>query len=313
MKEIINEACRLLEENRNEWESRYKRYFEEITAAKIKNPNLKFNLPENLRRYKSISNVGEPEYDVRYAGQSIATIKFKKGDIWLQIKDMSKRFEFPVEPSMFYKWDSTEANKFRSYFKNCEKEDLASSRERYIEQLLLNDMSESKSFTYIEPVRLLDAYFQMPTPFAASKAFPQYSCEKGGGIDILARVGRGRGDRLCVIELKDENIKQEPQSHAMKQAAIYATFIAYLLRSDMGEKWWNAFGLNIDIPKSLVIPVVTLMPLPAEKPKDEIIGSFTVGGLDDVTLECHSVYFESLGGDKFSLTSDNYPYIIKKQ
>ena len=33
MKEIINEACRLLEENRNEWESRYKRYVEDIAEA----------------------------------------------------------------------------------------------------------------------------------------------------------------------------------------------------------------------------------------------------------------------------------------
>ena len=298
MKEIINEASRLLEEKRYEWEPRYKRYFEEITAAKIKNPNLKFNLPENLRRYKSISNVGEPEYDVRYAGQSIAEIKFENGDIWLQVKEMSKRFGFSMESSKWNEWDSVEANKFRSYFKDCNKAHLASSNERYIEQLLLNDMTESKSFINIEPVRLLDAYFQMPTPFAASKAFPQYSCEKGGGIDILARVGRGKGDRLCVIELKDENIQQE-------------TFIAYLLRSDMGEKWWNAFRLNINIPKSLVIPVVTLMPLSAEKPKEEIIGSFTVGGLDDVTLECHSIYYELLDGDKFRLTSDNYPYIIK--
>lgn len=311
MKEIIKEACRLLEENRNEWESRYKRYVEDIAEAEKRYPGNEFRLPKNLRLYNSISSVGKPGYDVRYAGQSIAEIKFENGDIWLQVKEMSKRFEYSMESSKWNEWDSAEANKFRSYFKDCNKAHLASSNERYIEQLLLNDMTESKSFVNIEPVRLLDAYFQMPTPFAASKAFPQYSCEKGGGIDILARVGRGRGDRLCVIELKDENIKQEPQSHAMKQAAIYATFIAYLLRSDMGEKWWNAFELNINIPKSLVIPVLTLMPLPTEKPEDEIIGSFTVGGLDDVTLECHSVYFESLGGKKFRLTSDNYPYIIK--
>ena len=141
--------------------------------------------------------------------------------------------------------------------------------------------------------------------------YTQYSCEKGGSIDILARVGHGRGVKPCVIELKDEYTKQEPQSHAMKQAAIYATFIAYLLRSDIADKWWNAFGFNIDIPKSLVIPVVTLMPLPAEKPEEEIIGSFTVGGLDDVTLECHSIYYELLDGNKFRLISDNYTDIIR--
>lgn len=311
MKDIIKEASRLLEENRQEWEPRYKRYIEDIATAEKKYSETEFRLPKNLRLYNSISSVGKLGYDVRYAGQSIAEIKFENGDIWLQVKDMSKRFEFPVEPSMSYKWDSAEANQFRSYFKNCEKADLASSRERYIEQLFLSDMTESESFVNIEPVTLLDAYFQMPTPLAASEAVPQYSCEKGGSIDILARVGHGRGVKPCVIELKDEYTKQEPQSHAMKQAAIYATFIAYLLRSDIADKWWNAFGFNIDIPKSLVIPVVTLMPLPAEKPEEEIIGSFTVGGLDDVTLECHSIYYELLDGNKFRLISDNYTDIIR--
>lgn len=311
MKDIIKEASRLLEENRQEWEPRYKRYIEDIATAEKKYSETEFRLPKNLRLYNSISSVGKLGYDVRYAGQSIAEIKFENGDIWLQVKDMSKRFEFPVEPSMSYKWDSAEANQFRSYFKKCEKTDLASSRERHIEQLLLNDMAESQSFINIEPVRLLDAYFQMPTPFAASKAVPHYSGKDGGGIDILARVGHGRGVKPCVIELKDGNTNQEPQSHVMKQAVIYATFIAYLLRSDIADKWWNVFRFNIDIPKSLVIPVVTLMPLPAEKPEDEIIGGFTVGGLDDVTLECHSIYYEKLDGNKFRLTSDNYTDIIK--
>lgn len=315
MKEIINEACRQLEKNRQDWETRYKGYIENITAAEKKYAKPEIRLPKNLRRYKSISSVGKQGYDVRYAGQSIGEVKLKKGEIWFQAKEMSRKFGFSKETSKLNKWNSVEASNFRSYFEDCENEDLASSNERYIEQLLLNDMAKSKSgpFINIKPVTLLGAYFQMPTPFGASEATPHYAEDKGGGIDILARVGRRKGVKLCVIELKDEYTEREPQSHAMKQAAIYATFIAYLLRSDMGEKWWNAFGLNIDIPKSLVIPVVTLMPLPAEKPKDEIIGSFTVGGLDDVTLECHSVYFESLGGDKFSLTSDNYPYIIKKQ
>ena len=291
MKELIKEASRLLEEKRYEWEPRYKRYFEDLVKAEKKDSVLKFNLPENLGRYKSISSVGKQGYDVRYAGQSIATIIFKNDEIWLQVKDMSKRFESHVESTMLYKWDSTEATQFRSYFKTCEKADLASSRERFIEQSLLVDMSKSKSFIYIEPVKLLDAYFQMPTPFKASEAVPHYSGKDGGGIDILARVGQGRGVKPCVIELKDKYTAQEPQSHVMKQAVIYATFIAYLLRSDIADKWWKVFGFNIDIPKSLVIPVLTLMPLPAEKPEGEIIGSFTIDGLDDVTLECHSIYY----------------------
>ena len=313
MENIIKEASRLLEENRQDWEKRYQKYIEDIAEAAQEAVTLQFRLPKNLRLYKNISSVNAPEYDIRYAGQSIANIKIENDAIWLQAKEMSKRFESSVEPSKWYKWDSAEANKFRSYFNSCEKEDLASSPERRIEQLLLNDMTESKSFINIEPVRLLEAYFQMPTPFAASKAMPQYACHNGGGIDILARVGRGRGDKLCVIELKDEYNAHEPQSHVMKQAVIYATFIAYLLRSDIGNAWWkNSFGLNIDIPKSLVIPVLTLMPLPKEKPAEEIIGNFTIDSLNDVTLECHSMYYELLEGNRFRLTSDNYSYIIRQ-
>lgn len=41
MKEIIKEASRLLEENRQEWEPRYKRYIEDIATAEknIRKPN----------------------------------------------------------------------------------------------------------------------------------------------------------------------------------------------------------------------------------------------------------------------------------
>lgn len=315
MIEIIKEACRQLEKNRQDWETRYKGYIENITAAEKKYAKPEIRLPKNLRRYKSISSVGKQGYDVRYAGQSIGEVKLKKGEIWFQAKEMSRKFGFSKETSKLNKWNSVEASNFRSYFEDCENEDLASSNERYIEQLLLNDMAKSKSgpFINIKPVTLLGAYFQMPTPFGASEATPHYAEDKGGGIDILARVGRRKGVKLCVIELKDEYTEREPQSHAMKQAAIYATFIAYLLRSDMADKWWKAFGFNKAIPKSLVIPVLTLMPLPTEKPEGEIIGSFTVNGLDNVTLDCHSIYYEKLDGNKFRLTSDNYTDIIRKQ
>ena len=313
MENVIKEASRLLEENRQEWEPRYKKYVEAITTAQSKSDmNLPFKLPTNVRVYKTISSVDKLEYDLRYAGQSIGSMTFEDGKIMLHIKKMNKWVGATINSDIDCEWRSNEASNFRSYFKNCDGTSLTSSPERHIEELLLNDMSQSNASYLIRPITLLEGYFQMPTPFAASSAVPQYTGCKGGGIDILASVGKGKGTKLCVIELKDENKKNEPQPHAMKQAAIYATFIAYLLRSNVGEAWWKAFGYESSIcNKPISIDVLTLMPH-SQECTEELIGDFNVPGLNNVTLNCLSMYYELLDGNQFRFSSDNYEKIIRK-
>lgn len=46
-----------------------------------------------------------------------------------------------------------------------------------------------------------------------AKLYDEY---KGGGINVLARVGRGLETKLAILELKDENISSEPPEKAIK-------------------------------------------------------------------------------------------------
>lgn len=217
-----------------------------------------------------------------------------------------RKFNIPVIAGT-YEWDSKEAQAFRSHFKNYNKNNPEQKTpERCIEELLLNEMSQqSTELRDISPVKLLNAYFQMPTPLGASGNELKYSGFRGGGIDILARIGKGKGTKLCVIELKDENKETEPQPKVMVQALRYATFIAYLLRSEVGTGWWNLFGFSGSIPKSLNVHVLTLMPESGSK-EEAIINDvdFKVPGLDDVTLQCHAMNFK-LEDNKFYFSSDS--------
>ena len=61
----------------------------------------------------------------------------------------------------------------------------------------------------------------------------------------------------------------------MKQALIYATFIAYLLRSESGNTWWNIFEESNNVPANLHLDVVTLMPK----------GNSNEGSLDDIAIK----------------------------
>lgn len=138
----------------------------------------------------------------------------------------------------------------------------------------------------------------MPTPLKASNHDPEYANHAGGGIDILARVIHKKGEkRLCVIEIKDENIKNEPQSDAMLQAISYATFISCLLQSKSGNEWWNIFknpqnpkSTDKQLPEHLYIDVVTLMPKTKVQEK-EILGPIEINELH-TTFECHSLYYD---------------------
>ena len=102
----------------------------------------------------------------------------------------------------------------------------------------------------------------MPTPISASKHKAiKYSGASGGGIDILARTGTGGiNTYLCIMELKDENVKSEPPKDALKQSIAYATFIRELLRSDAGRQWWALFGFKGEIPEKLILYAACLMP-----------------------------------------------------
>ena len=67
-----------------------------------------------------------------------------------------------------------------------------------------------------------------------------------------------------MIELKDNNDKNEPPEKVMYQAIAYATFIHELLRSEKadGQGWYNLFmeKTGRKLPDKLVIKCVVAMP-----------------------------------------------------
>lgn len=165
-------------------------------------------------------------------------------------------------------WKGNKAKKFRSHFKNREQvrniETNRGNEEHRIESLLLSEFSKTKdkALPFIKPVAIAKIRFPMPTPLSASNHKQiKYSGIYGGGIDILARTGTGgRATNLCIMELKDENIKKELPKNVIKQALTYATFIRELLRSDSGQDWWKLFGFRGNIPQKLVLFATCVMP-----------------------------------------------------
>ena len=132
--------------------------------------------------------------------------------------------------------------------------------------MLLTEFSKKsgkdKVLCNIQPVKLANvARFQMPTPLRASNIKKvEYACSYGGGIDILSRIGKGKATKLCIMEIKDENIAIEPPVKVIQQSLAYATFIRELLRSESGQEWWKIFGFSGKIPEQLELYVACVMP-----------------------------------------------------
>ena len=247
--------------------------------------------------------------DVRYKGQNVAILKCDKNDRVTISTDGYKAtnerdFGCNIELNDV---DWKDAAEFRKYFRDREP---AKKRnvEHKIESVLLTEFSKvggDKLLRGIQPVKFAGKIrFPMPTPLSASDhselRFPESG--KGGGIDILSRVGSGPHTRLCIIEVKDENKSSEPPESALQQAIEYTTFIRELLRSEGGSLWWELFGFSRDIPDKLTLYASCAMPTrePAMKDVESFGGARLNIGCD--IIECHYIYF-SMSEDKSSLQS----------
>lgn len=313
--EIVTKAKQLLEkeENRQIWEKAYKQYAEGIikNSFNYKDNAKLFQVKKPLVAYTSISKVTSngktTNYDLRFAGQSVGEVRVNKEDdkVYLHVsKDQAKRamkFGFEKSKEFTEEWHSEDAINFRSFYSTKKSTDKIKvhSKEHRIESFLLKEFSktssENKKLCYIQPVKLGgNFFFQQATPLQASDHKPSFSGAKGGGIDILARVTHSDGKtRIAIIELKDENKPSESQKDVMTQALTYATFVAYLLRSENGRDWWNIFRENIkdekDVPEEIELDVVTLMPE----------GTSEEGNLSDIpipevnaTLHLYTLYYK---------------------
>ncbi len=302
MEEIIKKTQQVLKDN-VEWENRYEKYVNEF-PEKLKRT---FREYPPLQYYISTSNVKKATksliVDVRYCGQSIATITSTKDKVTIstknKVKNNEKHFKCSIELDDV-KWNSEEAKEFRRFFKNGpnRNNDEKSNEEHNVEHLLLTEFSKrsgkDKQIKKIQPIKIGGMRYGMPTPISASnhKASPKYSRDSGGGIDILARTGRGKNTYLTIIEVKDENKKAEPPRAALEQATQYAVFIRELLRSKCGNRWYKIFGFKEPVPKKLTIRVACAMPVP----DSNLIGTSFANkkysiGKDDI-IECHYIYFK---------------------
>ena len=303
--EIVKLSAQLLKEN-TKWKVVYSEYAEAIkkNSASYKEYAKKFRKPSSLIVYTSISRLKSSyEYDLRFGGQSVGTIKgkeYEQPSLTVsedQAKGICKilgREKFSSFNKVSWSHDNR-AKEFRKLFNEIKptKNLGLHSKEHRIESKILEEFGKSdpdKLLRNIQPIRLGGKFFQFITPFRASKHEPAISTSgNGGGIDILARVTHKNNERrIAVIELKDENKLSEPQADVMKQALIYATFIAYLLRSESGNTWWNIFEESNNVPTNLHLDVVTLMPK----------GNSNEGSLNEIaikelnaTLHLYTLYY----------------------
>lgn len=317
-KKIIETVLELLSNN-SEWEERYAMY---IKYLKDKQPK-RFKKPERLSVYSSVSAYKGETYDLRFEGQSVGLVVSRPNEVLLYPRDEAneKYFGFKLEKECV-DWHSPEATKFRRYFRDRDNEDSdikLKSPEHRVENCLLKEFAkqtrnEGKALTNIQPIKLNDCFFQMPTPLKASDHNPTYAKQYGGGIDILSRIKIDGESRICVMEVKDENKDSESQAAAMEQALSYATFIAKLLRSKSGQLWWDFFmGRESDsrqIPSYLNIDVVTIMPTGDTEEFANII--INVPQLA-TKFHCHSLYYDNkafAGGD--FVFSGSFPKHLKQ-
>lgn len=307
--DIIKEAQDLLINN-PEWNNRYKDYAENFLANidVIKFNRKRFNEFSPLNFYISTTNAKNAKtkllLDVRYRGQSVATLDATQNDIIISTNDQDDKnlrdFNCNIKLNNI-SWRSTQVSEFRKFFRDRDNsrnknEKNKMNEEHNVENLLLSEFSKrssnDKQITGIQPVKICGNRFGMPTPISASNHNAlKYAKQYGGGIDIFARTGKGRATCLTVIEVKDENNSKEPPKDAIKQAIQYAVFIRELLRSDCGEKWYKIFGFSGAIPNILTIRVVCAMP-------DDIIDkSFAKQTclIGNDKIECHYIYFKYNG------------------
>jgi hypothetical protein len=271
---IVNEVQNLLSLNQ-EWVKRYGIYAQNIDVnhKKIKEKKKEFNEWSPLYLYMTLTEAkGRMAFSLRYFGQEVATLKTNSDNTTIsttKYDDSNKRdFNCPIELDN-KSWRSEEAKDFRRHFSGFPLRTDKSGKqnnEHRIESLLLTEFSRAnrieKIISNIQPVKLAGiARFQMPTPLRASDINNvTYADWHGGGIDILTRIGTGGATKLCVMEVKDENVPKEPPGKAIQQALAYATFLGKLLKSESGQQWWNIFGFNGDLPGHLDIYVCCVMP-----------------------------------------------------
>ena len=274
MNEVKEEAITLLQQN-PEWEDKYAQYANDIlqNIKLIENNKSKFHQFSPLFLYMAIgeAQTSASKFSLRYMGQAVASLAVKRdGKITINAtqkitKSNSDYFEWPTELHNA-EWDKTEAQNFRRHFIKEIKADLSPRQcEHKYESMILTEMEKNDkatkfqgTFSGLQPVKIAGVCrFQMCTPIKASqKNLTAYNKDKGGGIDMLARLGVGN-PCLSVIELKKPGSGSVQDT--MEQGIAYTTFLVKLLRSKSGQDWYNIFEYKRKLPAKLALNCVVAM------------------------------------------------------
>lgn len=318
---IVEITSTLLATNKELWEPIYARYADSVIRnhEKYGKHARCFKVDSPLFVYSSLGKVMSDSttslFDLRFAGQSVGMLRVdKKKQVKLIVSDKQAQYakdHFHFESSKELKGEGADwkadkdANSFRLFYYDQKSTDQIAikSEEHRIESFMLSEFSkqtrkQEKKLCNIQPIRLGGKFFQLTTPLVGSTHEPRFSINEkngatGGGIDILARAKHAPfKSRIAIIELKDENNPNEPQELVMQQALIYATFIAFLLRSCSGDNWWNIFRENFKkrsiVPSHLDLDLVSLMPEGLSKEGD--LSTIELEGLN-TTLHLYTLYY----------------------
>jgi hypothetical protein len=289
-----------------EWIARYKGYADEISTKEslVEQAREQFHEWAPLFLYTNISTTKSAtekyvDFILRYKGNEVGHIYYKNSqDIELEIGENTEKFFGYKLPSgkKAFGWRSSEAMDFRAYFGTNPARINGSKKneEHRYESALLTELSkksgQNKALINIQPIRLLDNRFQMPTPFSASdKDKPYYAQHSGGGIDLLCRTKYGNKSTINVFELKDN---YEDPAGVLKQAIAYAAFIRKLLRTpEAGSgNWWKLFKFGKDHSADLSLKINVVAALPHADDEREFAETNIKIGND--VLQLHYFYFD---------------------
>jgi hypothetical protein len=294
--------------NNPEWKARFGEYGKAIknNSELIKNKKGQFNQRAPLYVYMPIGQAkGSMIFSLRYRGQDVAKLTVTKKGINISTKDFNenniKFWNCKINKDGIYPWRSKDASKFRKHFilnPNREEYSEKQNNEHRIESLLLSEFSKKSKSTKllhgIQPILNSGvARFQMSTPLKASGKINVYSGAKGGGIDILCRIRRNNDVVLGIVEVKDENIVNEPPEKALEQALSYSIFIRELLRDkECGQIWWELFGFHSLLPKN-GLKLIAACAMPYGKNADKTIcKGWRVVFENDDQIELHYIFFK---------------------
>lgn len=306
----VVEVKQLLAED-TEWIDRYDAYAHLLLERRdsLMMLSRQFNRYAPLQFYISVSqakaSLATLTIDVRYLGQTVANLLSKQNGVFISTKsyaEVNKKYfgynKVLEKNTPWHDRNDKRAAEFRAYFKSepPRLDGGKGNEEHNVESLLISEFekesSDGKHLLGIQPMKYASKKlrFSMPTPISASNHGKiRYSGPYGGGVDILARTGRGYDTRLCVIEVKDENVATEPPAAALEQAVAYAVFLRELLRSKAGDKWWRIFGYRRSLPHALTINASIAMPYDGARHITDFANTRLPIGED--FIECHYIYF----------------------